>query len=610
VTYRGRWRVTVVGKNSDWDQRVVISGAASGGGTIPGVVGTSQEVDGEEWTLTVEHDAGSGWTANDSVVPDGLQEIGADMRQIVRTKDAARPGDTVPDDLIVQVDKVGPMFELPVRPYAVDANGLLMLADGIFIGIAGLQYMGVVVRNTWGESFEDEVLFDISDIGRATLASYGLHVVDSWSHTALMATQQTIVGRAIRLPHLRIGEKTTVYFQVEASGARKGKPDVDFVLLNEGGTPDPGNRIRHNARQVFIAEAAYDSASGQAIVRVPEGTLTLRLDSMMVDQRAVTKLCRRVVRGRARGGAERADIERLLAAARRGKCDQRTLCELLDLICGCLGDGPGGGKDPGGGGKDPGGGGRGWSRVCLPGGIWLPLKFEYGVEIDGGFRGQYGPLAFQDPWWKVVLLIIAVIAWLVGLIESIVADRTGWGNVGDHPRKIGTVGASNRGATDACIIELDGSRPAEQKVVDAITGETNNMPIVGLDTVIPIDPQVAFTSLASADVVGKKVYKSGSRTGLTHGMISSIGPFVQTRSDDPAHPDPNHPDLNFTNPQFTIGTDPAFSEELFDDHGDSGSIVLSREADSMNQVVGLLHSGSGGTSPIQDVLSTLGLRLS
>jgi hypothetical protein len=147
-----------------------------------------------------------------------------------------------------------------------------------------------------------------------------------------------------------------------------------------------------------------------------------------------------------------------------------------------------------------------------------------------------------------------------------------------------------------------------QKVVDVITGETNNNPIVGLDTVIPIDPQVAFPSLASADVVGKHVYKSGSRTGLTHGIISSIGPFTQSRSED-STPDPAHPDLVFALPQFVIGADPAFGEELFDDHGDSGSIVLSREPDTMNRVVGLLHSGNGGTSPIQDVLSALALKL-
>lgn len=606
VVYRGRWQISVIGKDSGWDQRVVITGASSGGGVIPGVIGASQIVDGDQWSLTIEHNDGSGWRENEGVLPDPMQEIGAEMRQVVRSKDHYTPGDDDPNDLVILVNKVGPMFELTVRPYAVDAQSLLMLSDGIFVGINGIQYMGVEIKNTWGEAFEDEILFDISDMGRATLASFGIFVIDAWTSEALMATQQTISGRAIRIPSIEVGKTTTVYFQVDASAARRGKPDVEFVLNNLGATPDPQHPMRHNSRVAFIADVGYDRTTGEAVVRTPEGVATLKMKSMAVDARAIQQLCRKVVRQPGKPGQDcpslASDIERLLGQVKGGYCDQRTLRELIKILCRCLS-----GCDhrmP----CDCGNvGGGGWQRVCLPGGMWLPLKFDYTVEINGGFEGQFGPLAFQDPWWKIVLLIIALIAWLVGLIESIVADRTGWGNVGDHPRKIGTVGLSNRVVTDACIIELDGSRPALQKVADVITGETNNNPIVGVDTVITIDPQVAFPSIASADVVGKHVYKSGSRTGLTHGIISSVGTFNQNRGNN-GTPDPAHPDLVLPN-QFIIGVDPAFGEELFIDHGDSGSIVLSREPDTMNQVVGLLHSLSGGTSPIQDVLSTLGLKL-
>jgi hypothetical protein len=603
VAYQGRWRISVIGKDSGWDQRVVVAGASTGSGDIVGLVGVTQVVDGDQWDLTIQHDPGTGWVNNEGILPDPMQEIGAQMRQVVRSKDHYTPGDTDPNDLVIQVDKIGPMFELPVRPFAVDAESLLMLADGVFIGLNGFQYMGVSVRNTWGEAFEDELLFDISDMGRATLASFGIVVQDAWSQAALAATQQTLVGRAIRLPQLAVGERTTVYFQVDASGARTGKPPVEFALLNLAGTPDPTSSMRHNSRAIYIAEVSYDPATGQVGVRAPEGTLTLTMRSMAVDTRSLTQLCRRLTQpsGTLAGRlAPVPELDRLLDQMKAGHCDQRTLCALITLVCRCLGEG-GGGGGPGG----P--GGNGWPRVCLPGVIWLPLGFDYAVETPGGFTGQYGPLPFQDPWWKILLLIIAVIAELVAIITQIVADKTGWENQGDHPRKIGTVGASNRITTDACIIELDGSRPAIQDVADAITGEPNNQPIIGLDTVIPIDPQVALPSLASADVMGHHVYKSGSRTGLTHGIISSIGTFTQNRGND-STPDPNHPDLTLPD-EFVIGSDPAFAEELFDDHGDSGSLVLSREPATMNQVVGLLHSGNGGTSPIQDVLAALGLKL-
>jgi len=602
VTYQGRWQVSVIGKDSSWDQRVVISGASVGGGTFPGVVGSTQLVDGVSWKLDVEHNDGTGWRPNEAVNPDAMQEIGADMMQIVRSKDHFTPGDTDPNDLVLRVDKVGPMFELPVRPYAVDAANLTMLGDGVFIGINGVQLMGVDIRNTWGEAFEDEILFDISDLGRATLASFGIVVQDTWLPAALMATQQTVVGRAIRIDPIAIGKTTTVYFQVDATNAHRGKPDVDFVLLNMGGTPDPTNGKRHNARAIFIADLGYDRNTGTAIVRTPEGTASLTLKSLALDPRVVYTLCRAVRRG-LKGGDSRSkpamarDIDRILAQAEKGYCDARILRELIMILCRCLSD-CGGKGDSGNG---------GWQRVCMPGAIWLPLKFDFTVEINGGFPGQFGPLAFQDPWWKIVLLIIALIAWLVGLIASIVADVSGWGNTGDFDKKIGVVGDSNRVTTDAALIEFDGSRPAIQKVADAISGETNNQPIIGLNTVIPVDPQIAFPSLALPDVMGKLVYKSGARTGLTHGIIAGIGPFTQNRSED-STPDPNHPNLFLPN-QFTIGTDPAFPEEMFDDHGDSGSIVLSREPDSMNRVVGLLHSGNGGTSPIQDVLAAMGLKL-
>ncbi len=85
---------------------------------------------------------------------------------------------------------------------------------------------------------------------------------------------------------------------------------------------------------------------------------------------------------------------------------------------------------------------------------------------------------------------------------------------------------------------------------------------------------MAFPSLASADIVGKHVYKSGSRTGLTHEIITSIGNFTQNRGDNGVS-DPAHPDLTLPN-QFSIGADLDFGEADFDDHGDSGSIVLSR----------------------------------
>jgi hypothetical protein len=69
--YRGRWQITVIGKDSAWDQRISITGASSGGGIIAGVLGSIQVVDGALWNLTIEHNDGThGWQENAAVLPD------------------------------------------------------------------------------------------------------------------------------------------------------------------------------------------------------------------------------------------------------------------------------------------------------------------------------------------------------------------------------------------------------------------------------------------------------------------------------------------------------------------------------------------------------------
>lgn len=50
----GSWRVTVTRKDSDWAQRVVVTGGADA--VIPGVVGAAATISGDRWDLTVEHD--------------------------------------------------------------------------------------------------------------------------------------------------------------------------------------------------------------------------------------------------------------------------------------------------------------------------------------------------------------------------------------------------------------------------------------------------------------------------------------------------------------------------------------------------------------------------
>ncbi len=67
ITMQGAWTVTVKGKNATYDQRFVISGAASGNGTYAGETSTSPVfVTGSQWSVTIQHRASASapWTAS------------------------------------------------------------------------------------------------------------------------------------------------------------------------------------------------------------------------------------------------------------------------------------------------------------------------------------------------------------------------------------------------------------------------------------------------------------------------------------------------------------------------------------------------------------------
>src|SRR3954462_9860018 len=110
IGLHGTWRVTVVRKDSDWPQRVVISGAAQG--TIPGMVGASGTVNGGDWHLTVEHDPGGGGRQGEFVQAGPVGERDGRVIRTLVSKDRYWPGDSDPDDLVLRLEHVGARFEV------------------------------------------------------------------------------------------------------------------------------------------------------------------------------------------------------------------------------------------------------------------------------------------------------------------------------------------------------------------------------------------------------------------------------------------------------------------------------------------------------------------
>ncbi len=612
LTYKGRWRVNVLEKNAAYDQRISISGASDGDGSHPGVPGDSFVVDGDSWTLKIQHNDGSGWDDSE-LHPEQLVENGANLQQIVNSEDRPEDPNELQDrrDLVLKVTKIGPMFNIEYRPFAVNPETMEMHPDGIFVGLNGIQYIGVKITNRWGKTLPSDTCLDISLLGRQILAAQGINVLDDWSPTELGSTGQSYVSGGIEIGTLNFGESRTVYFKADAHGARKGEPAIQFRMLRASGVPDLSNTMRVNSHKIFIAEVGYDFSTGESVIEVPEGTARLKLNEIVVDRRGMRNACRDMVKGLGHGGnggkgsgrAKR--LREIFEKLQNGHCDQETLKAIMALLCECLEAG-GDCCDDGnnGGGRVPGRKPLDGLTGCTSRFFWLPADFNYSIDV-GGYEGQIGPIPFEDPWWKVLLLIIAVIA----AILAVIAQATGWGK-SQQSLRIGTVGDFSINNVDGALVDLDNSRGFRQSIADALTGEPNQNFEVALDAVIDIDPQVAPA------FIGMSVLKSGGRTGLTHGLVTSITAGTNqcrgTWNDatNTCTPDPANPNLVMNN-QIRIGQDPAFGEPTTDG-GDSGSLWLSNEAATRFQIVALTHSGGANSSdanPIQDVLNELNVRL-
>ncbi len=72
VSFRGKWRGTVTGRNAGFSQRVVVSGASSGNGAYNGVVGTSFVFQDGQVELQWNNNSGSGWQPSAVISAIGL----------------------------------------------------------------------------------------------------------------------------------------------------------------------------------------------------------------------------------------------------------------------------------------------------------------------------------------------------------------------------------------------------------------------------------------------------------------------------------------------------------------------------------------------------------
>jgi hypothetical protein len=608
---QGRWRVTAVQRQAAFDQRFVIAGSANADGIYPGVVGTSVVVAGngqQPWALTIQHNAGSGW-ANSELRETPRVTTGSQITLDIQSEDL--PGQPNPDfnDLVVRVDKVD-AIEVPFRPYAVRPDTLQMMPDGVFEALLGSYYMSVRVQNVWTQPLPADSLIGISVLGRSVLAAGGIQVIDTWTTGEQEIVGQQLSGSRIVLGGLAPWEMRTVYFKVNCVAARPRKHAIEFELVQPA-MPDPNHPNRRAKQKIFATRTSFNSATREFIAECDQGRLFLKLREVTAEFTTLRDAVRCARAHRARHGDSLTDratqtLKDLLAGNQVDLCE---LKRLLDCICG-------------GGGPYNGDGRNGWACGEI---LMFPTKFDYRVEFNPPYTGQLSPLPFDDPWWKLLLIILAIILTIAAgaSATSDLAYRSDDVVIGKLVDSQLLPEVDGNFVVDAALCELNGNRELPStippiQVLDARSGEDFTVPVDTLDGVITLTGET-MTNTEIADLItawmanpldpvaiqGVRVFKSGARTGTTHSMMTCVE--AAQRTDDGVT-------RNFKNQVRFVplnAPDPAAGQPTAK-HGDSGSLWIhssTRKIVALEHMVSLDDSGSvAHGSRIHDVMVKMNIR--
>jgi hypothetical protein len=254
ISLEGRWQVRVVGKEADWPQRVVIDGSSSL--VIPGVVGHSATVTGKHSYLTVEHELGGQWRENELVQAAPARAEGGRTSMLVVSKDHYWPGDSDPDDLVLELVQLSAAGSFGVAGVGAADETLRKISPRSPAG----QYLAVEIVNDGAEPFGYDEVLDISEAGSAALAAGGIELV-AWSQQDREVTGQETFGDAVSVPPLEPGQHGTVYFPADFSAVGPDPVQVEFELRRSGGHPGTGTRCSSTVQTGTSRPAAAATAT-------------------------------------------------------------------------------------------------------------------------------------------------------------------------------------------------------------------------------------------------------------------------------------------------------------------------------------------------------------
>ncbi|KAK0622690.1 hypothetical protein B0T14DRAFT_564118 [Immersiella caudata] len=671
LRFTGDWRITVTSRDASWGQRVVARGTAAGTQTLAGYVGTTMDVYGNgqtAWTLSIDHNDGeNGWKSS---WVRGITAVGGGpyLSWSVQSEDKTTPdSDRDFNDLVIKLDKLG-MAAQPVPPFALLPGSLQAMPEGVFEATLGRYLMAVRVQNIWTVPWPATARVGLSDRCRGWLAAGGVSVVDVWSQKDEEAVGQRVAAGGVVVGSLQPWETRRIFFKVDVSRASARKHNVELQVLTDFGNETVALISKAARAPMMVSRTTFNQARKAFISQCDVGVMTASIKAMKLDlntfRRAVSVL-RGLSSGSGPGGSGsgsgsgsgggqfpgggsgggfghggqdcyrrtldsvRADLQAFLD----GK--EVDLCALWRrLACCCAGGGAGGGSGGGNGGGGAGGGDDGggdWTGTPDPGltVFIFPTEVDYSVEYKNPFQGQYGPIPFDDPWWKVLLVIVAIILTIAAAVSG-GADLANAGSddvIGEVARAVlnplkteptTAPAATATGSVDVAVVKLNGNRgltPAIFTVLDAADDEASTAPIATLggqlDTpgtfltnaqIIAIFQTLANNPTDPAAQNAVRAFKSGARSGTSSGLLVSAVAPIQPRG-----PEDDGSTVFFIN-QLRFQQDE--TNNAISCGGDSGSLWFQT---SSLAVLGLNHAGpdSGDfatASRIEDVLEAVGVR--
>ncbi len=210
------------------------------------------------------------------------------------------------------------------------------------------------------------------NVGGAAIGNVGVYV-ESVSHAGIVVTPRTHT-----IANLAAGASRVLSWDADFSGAPPGTHYISFIEEDASGR----NRT---IKKIFVTRVRFDPSTTTFSAETPEGRIAISLQDLVGPKGACCPVP--------------ADPKWRRSHAQEGQL----VAQVARMFAGHRADFP----------------------FCMPG--YLLHDFDVTITPTPAFPGQYGDLPYQDPWWKVILCIVAVIL----LIAAAVAEAEGGsGSVG------------------------------------------------------------------------------------------------------------------------------------------------------------------------------------